>query len=125
MESEDLYRYEFRTELMNMAASCVGLKPSTAKKKADSIFQKYKSIICYSSNYTPDYYDERYSILHKKFLALRRGYVAYSRGNDVNGILLLKDIEQIEVREKDILLITKTGREITMGEDFKYLEDLF
>ena len=125
MESEDLYRYEFRTELMNMAASCVGLKPSTAKKKIDSIFQKYKSIICSSSNYTPDYYNEKYALLHKKFLALRRGNIAYSRWNDTTGILLLKDIEQIEVTGKNILLITKTGREITMGEDFKYLEDLF
>lgn len=125
MESEDLYRYEFRTELMNMAASCVGLKPSTAKKKADSIFQKYKSIICYSSDHTPDYYNERYAVLSKKFSVLKKGYVNYRRGDNISGILLLKDIEQIEVREKDILLITKNGREITMGEDFKYLEDLF
>lgn len=125
MESEDLYRYEFRRELMNMASSCVGLKPNTAKKKIDSIFQKYKSIICYSSNYNPDYYDEKYAVLSKKFSVLKRGYVNYRRGDNTSGILLLKDIEQIEVREKDILLITKTGREITMGEDFKYLEDLF
>lgn len=124
MESEDLYKYRFRKELMNMAVSCVGLKPSTAKKKAYSIFEKYDSIISYSSSCNSEYYEEKYWESVKKLNTLKRGSVEYSRG-EIKGIILLKDIEQIEVRQKDVLLITKTGREIIMGEDFKYLKDLF
>ena len=125
METKDLYASDFRRELMDMAASCVGLKPATAKKKADNIFEKYHSIVCSSSNYNVEYYREKYEGLHKKFLTLRRGYVSYSRRGGADGKILLKDIEQIETGEKDVLLITKTGREITMGEDFKFLLDLF
>lgn len=124
MEAEDLYKYRFRKELMNMAVSCVGLKPSTAKKKAYSIFEKYDSIISYSSSRNSEYYEEKYWESVKKLNTLKRGSVDYSRG-EIKGIILLKDIEQIEVRQKDVLLITKTGREIIMGEDFKYLKDLF
>lgn len=124
MESEDLYKYGFRKELMNMAVSCVGLKPSTAKKKADSIFEKYDSIISSSSSRNSEYYEKKYWESVKKLNTLKQGSVEYSRG-EIKGIILLKDIEQIEVRQKDVLLITKTGREIIMGEDFKYLKDLF
>ena len=121
---ESLYRYQFRKEMMDVVASCIGLKPSTAKKKVDNVFKKYESIISYSSNCNSDYYEKKYWEFRRKFNILKEGSVAYSRG-ETEGVLLLKDIEQIEVRQKYVLLITKTGREIIMGEDFKYLKDLF
>ncbi len=62
--------------------------------------------------------------LYNQFKTLKSGVISYTQG-EIKGKILLKDIEQIEVREKDVLLITKTGRQITMGEDFKYLKDLF
>jgi len=121
---ETLYKYDFKKELMNMAASCVGLKPNTAKKKISDVFEKYNSIISGSTDYGVDYYHKKYSDVDKKFKTLKRGSIEYTQG-EIKGKILLKDIEQIEVREKDVLLITKTGRQITMGEDFKYLKDLF
>jgi hypothetical protein len=124
METKTLYKNWFRKELMNMAASCVGLKPATAKKKADKIFEKYDSIISGSSNYNSDYHQKQCREAEEKFNILKNGSISYSRG-EMKGKLLLKDIEQIEVRKTDVLLITKTGREITMGLDFKYLKDLF
>jgi hypothetical protein len=124
METENLYSYQFRKEIMDIAASCVGLKPATAKKKVDNIFKKYDSIISYSSNHNSEYYEKKYWESYKKFNILKKGSVEYLRG-EIEGTILLKDIEQIEVRQKDVLLITKTGREIIMGEDFKYLKDLF
>jgi hypothetical protein len=57
------------------------------------------------------------------FDTLKSGVINYTRGK-VCGRLLLKDIEQVEVREKHVLLITKTGREILMGSDFDYLVEL-
>jgi hypothetical protein len=57
---------------------------------------------------------------------LKSGVISYQTFNGtVTGRLLLKNIEQIEVRENDVLLITKTGRQIIMGSDFEYLKELF
>jgi hypothetical protein len=121
---ETLYKYDFKKELMNMAASCVGLKPNTAKKKISDVFEKYNSIISGSTNHGVDYYYKKYEDADKKFKTLKRGSIEYIRG-ETEGTILLKDIQQIEVGDRGVLLITKTGRQITMGEDFKYLKDLF
>ena len=130
METQELYKYEFRKELMDMAASCVGLKPDTAKKKVHKIFEKYHPIISYSTNYSSDYYEKKYEQAKKKLEILKQGYIIYYKG-DTRGKLFLKDIEQIEVIKSvmskgtiDVLLITKTGRQINMGSDFEYLIDL-
>lgn len=122
MEKQDLKHWEFQRELIAMAASCVGLKPNTAKRKAAAVFDKYRIIIS-SSESMEDYYRNRGTEFERKFYALKKGSVEYIKGK-VQGKLLIKDIEQIEVKETDILIITKTGRQITLGSDFKYLIDL-
>lgn len=129
MEQQDLKKWGFQKELINMVASCVGLKPNTAKKKAAAIFDKYEPLIS-SSQSLETYYKNRSNEFETKFNALKKGYISYVRG-DTEGKLLLKDIEQIEVIKSvmskdiiDVLLITKTGRQINMGADFKYLKDL-
>jgi len=113
-----------------MTASCIGLKPATAKKKADKIFEKYDSIICSSSNYNSTYYEKKYEQIRKKFEILKQGYITYYKG-ETRGKLFFKDIEQIEIIKSviskdtiDVLLITKTGRQINMGSDFEFLIDL-
>ena len=123
METKNLTSWEFYDELKAMAVSCVGLKPDTAKKKASNLFKKYEDIIEYSSS-QKGYYEKEFHKTRKMFDILKSGVVKYSKGKTV-GSLLLKDIEQIEIREKDVLLITKTDREIIMGEDFKLLIELF
>jgi len=123
METQNLYREDFRKEILDMAESCVGLKPSTAKKKAYNILKKYRTIICYSTDYGNDYYEKKYEQIKRKLEILKQGYITYYRG-ETRGKLFLKDIEQIEVGEKNVLLITKTGRQITTGLDFEYLIDL-
>jgi hypothetical protein len=130
MEAEKLYREDFRKEIMDMAESCTALKPSTAKRKMGDIFKKYHPIICYSTNFSSDYYEKKYEQIKVKFETLKKGYISYYRG-ETQGKLFLKDIEQIEIRKSviskdtiDVLLITKTGREINMGPNFEYLIDL-
>lgn len=123
METKDLFRWDFEKELKIMAVSCIGLKADTAKKKASNIFKKYEGIIdsCMSNKE----YNEKYSRkIQKMFDTLKSGVINYTHGKAC-GKILLKDIEQIEVREEYVLLITKTGREITMGSDFNYLKELF
>jgi len=130
MESEKLYRQDFRKEIMDMAESCTALKPSTAKRKMGDIFKKYHPIICYSTNFTYEHYEKKYEQIRVKFETLKQGYINYYKGG-TRGKLFLKDIEQIEIRKSviskdttDVLLITKTGRQINMGSDFEYLIDL-
>ena len=130
MEAEKLYREDFRKEIMDMVESCVGLKPSTAKRKAYNILKKYRTIISYSTNFSSDYYEKRYEQAKRNVQILKQGYIMYYKG-DTRGKLFLKDIEQIEVIKSviskdvvDVLLITKTGRKINMGSDFEYLIDL-
>ena len=129
MTMEQLRKWGFQKELINMAESCVGLKPNTAKKKAAAIFDKYEHLIS-SSESLETYYKNRSNEFETKFNTLKKGYVSYVTGN-TEGKLLIKDIEQIEVISSvvskdiiDVLLITKTGRQINMGADFKYLKDL-
>jgi len=123
MTQDELTKYDFQKELIAMAVNCSGLQPSTAKKKASAIFKKYEGMIAYSES-DKDYYLEDHRKYRKMFDTLKTGVISYSRGEN-SGRLLLKDIEQIEVREKDVLLITKTGREIILGDTFKYLKELF
>jgi len=130
MEAEKLYREDFRKEIMEMVENCTGLKPSTAKRKAYNILKKYRPIISYSTNFSSDYYEKKYEQIRVKFEILKQGYINYYKGG-TRGKLLLKDIEQIEIRKSviskdttDVLLITKTGRQINMGSDFEYLIDL-
>jgi DNA-binding LytR/AlgR family response regulator len=123
METKYLTKWEFEKELKKMAVSCIGVKEDTAKKKASNIFKKYDEILAYSKS-DKEYYENEYRKIKNMFDTLKSGVIKYTRDKDV-GKFLLKDIEQVEIREKYVLLITKTGREITLGHDFNYLKELF
>ena len=120
---KELNKWDFKDELRAMAASCIGVKEATAKRKASALFKKYDEIIA-RSKWDKDYYKNQYRRANDMFNVLRSGSVNYARGK-IRGVLLIKDIEQVEVRENDVLLTTKTGREITLGNDFEYLKDIF
>ena len=123
METKDLTKWDFEKEIKEMAVNCIGLKPEAAKKKASALFKKYEEIIENSTS-DKEYYKRQYFRIQQMFNTLKSGVINYTRGH-YDGRLLLKDIEQIEIRETDVLLITKTGREIPMGNNFDYLKELF
>jgi hypothetical protein len=120
---EKLTKWDFEKELKSMAVSCIGVKEATAKKKASALFKKYDEIIAWSKT-DSDYYRDQYRRIRNMFDALKSGSVNYVSGKR-EGVLLIKDIEQVEIREKDVLLTTKTGREIELSNDFEYLKDIF
>lgn len=124
MEEKELSKWDFEKELKTMAVSCIGVKEDTAKKKASKIFKKYYEILAYSKS-DKEYYEKEYRKIKNMFDTLKSGTVYYIRGEELKGVLLIRDIEQVEVRKTDVLIITKTGREIIMGSDFKYLKELF
>jgi hypothetical protein len=120
---KDLCMSNFETELVMMAVSCIGLKENTAKRKAKKVFRKYSEIIFSSKERLDDIYVEREKI-RNKYNTLKSGKVSYVNTSGAEGIILLKEIEQVEVRKNEVLLIMKSGREIVMGSDFKYLKEL-
>lgn len=122
MENSNLNKWDFEAEMKVMAASCVGLKPDTAKRKAAALFKKYDYIIeKHSSNVG---YDERkLQEERKKFNTLKSGLIHYISGEN-KGSILLKQIVRIELRNKDVLIITKTGHEVVLSNDFQYLREL-
>lgn len=123
METGHLTKFTFEKELKHMAVNCIGLKPDTAKKKACSIFKRYEELISYSVQ-DKEYFEKEYRKTKNMFDTLKSGVIKYTRG-EVKGVLLLKDIEQVEIRENNVLLIMKTGREVIFGSDFNYLKELF
>ena len=123
MEKEkELTKRDFEKELKTMAIKCIGLSEYTAKNKASYILKKYDDIIDYSKS-NREYIQKEYDKIKNMFDVLKSGKVSYSKANrnGVKGILFLKDIEQVEIREEDVYVITKTGREIIMSNDFKFL----
>ena len=121
--AKELNKWDFKDELRAMAASCIGVKEATAKKKASALFKKYDEIIARTKR-DNDYYRDKYRRTNNMFEALRSGNVNYVSGK-IEGVLLIKDIEQVEVREGDVLLTTKVGREISLSKGFEYLKDIF
>jgi hypothetical protein len=43
----------------------------------------------------------------------------------VSGMLFLQEIQQVEVREDYVLVVTNSGREIALDKEYDYLENLF
>jgi hypothetical protein len=122
MTAKELFRWEFEKEIKELAVSCIGINPNTAKRKASNLIKKYSPIIAYSSA-NAEYHKKDYWRIKSMFDAIKTGVVNYQSEGNV-GTLLIKDIEQVEVRQTDVLLITKSGREIVMGQDFSYLKDI-
>jgi hypothetical protein len=57
------------------------------------------------------------------FDTLKSGRIYYET-NDLEGYLLIRDIEQIEVSKKNVVVTLKTGREIKFSTDFEYLSEI-
>lgn len=122
METEKTKR-DFAVELRDMAVKCIGCKPNTVKKKANKILKKYDELINYSVS-DRDYYIKEYDKMRQMYNALKTGVVSYTNGK-IYGKLLIKDIEQVELKENDVILKMKNGRQIIMGSDFAYLYEMF
>ena len=43
----------------------------------------------------------------------------------VSGVVFLNEIQQVEVRENYVLLVTNSGREIALDKEYDYLENIF
>jgi hypothetical protein len=124
MQTEkEISKWDFEKELKTMAVSCIGVKEATAKKKASDIFKKYSDIISYSLK-DKNEYQQLYRKTNDMFCALKSGSVSYTSA-EVKGVILIKNITQVEVRKQDVLIVLKNGREIIMSSDFAFLKEIF
>lgn len=122
METKDLRKWHFEKEMKALAVSCIGVKPDTAKRKAAMLFRKYEPIIERSSGEV-GYFERQLQEELKKFNTLKSGLIHYFKG-ETKGTLLLKELVWIELRKNDVLVVTKTGKEIALSNDFQYLREL-
>jgi hypothetical protein len=123
MENKEITKWKFREELKRMAVSCIGVKPNTVNKKVNAIFKKYDEIISYDESYK-NYYEKKYDQLSIRYNTLKSGIIKYEHFNS-KGIILLRDIQQVEVHGNGVLIILKSGREIKCSKSFEYLLELF
>jgi hypothetical protein len=124
MENDDkVTSYAFKQELIKLAEGCTKLKPITARKKALNIWDKYDSLISYDSGQKKrcEQNLERIKLMYN---TLKAGKINIYRGGNFHGTLLLKEIAQIEIRDKDVLIFTKSGREVLLSSDFQFLQEL-
>jgi len=121
-EIKELTYYSFQKELKDMAVSCIGLKENTAKRKVSKIMEKYDEIISHSKR-DKDYDKKQLGRYRTLFRTLKSGRIYYER-DELEGYLLIRDIEQIEVSKKNVVVTLKTGREIKFSTDFEYLSEL-
>ena len=121
-EIEELTSSSFEKELQDMAVSCIGLKENTAKKKVSEIMRKYDEII-YDSKEEKDYVYTQLGRYTTLFNTLKSGRINYG-SDELKGYLLIRDIEQIEVSKKNVVVTLKTGREIKFAKYFEYLSEL-
>ena len=121
-EIEELTSSSFEKELQDMAVSCIGLKENTAKKKVSEIMRKYDEII-YDSKEEKDYVYTQLGRYTTLFNTLKSGRINYG-SDELKGYLLIRDIEQIEVSTKNVVVTLKTGREIKFAKYFEYLSEL-
>jgi hypothetical protein len=123
MENKEITKWKFRKELKTMGVSCIGVKPNTVNKKVNAILKKYDELISYDEE-DKNYYEKKYDKLSIRYNTLKSGIIKYSHFN-TEGIIFLKDIQQIEVNSNGVLIILKSGKEIKCSKDFAYLTELF
>lgn len=120
---KELTKWDLDRELKQMAEVCTKLKPSTARRKAASLFKKYDEVICYSKK-DKEYYEKEARGLKKIVRVLKEQKIYYGNSEE-SGVVLLTNIEQIDVNKNRVLITTKYNREISLDLGFEYLKDLF
>ena len=114
-----LNKWEFREELKELCAKCVGLKPATAKKYAQDLYNKFSSEEGCISFYSDKEYKENRK-LTRALADLKAGVIISD-----NSSLKIEDISYVDFQEKVIEITTKHGKVIRYGEGFEYLEYVF
>lgn len=119
---ENVTIWELRRDIKDMAASCVGLSVKTARKKADNLFNKYSDLM-HVSSYIKMQDEKRLNSLSEENKCLKTGVLRYS-SNKNKGVVKLADIVQVEVKETQVVVLMKTGKELFLSLDFDFLIDI-
>ncbi len=118
----ELNKWKFQKELNDLCEKCTKLKPSTAKKHAKKLFDKFSEDGCISF-YTEKQYIEQRDIKINLFKALRilnEGCIISE-----NSVLKLEDVSYVEFKENGIQITTKNKQVILYSKEFEYLKYVF
>ena len=114
-------KWVLQKELADLCAECTTLKPSTARKYARDLFNKFdgKGISCYPEK---EFEDERSktNALAKALSAIKRGKIEAE-----NQVLMLEEIGRVDFEGGAIIITTKNNTVHRHGEVFEYLKYVF
>ncbi len=119
----ELHKWKLQEELKELCINCVGLKPSTAKKYAQNLFNKFSDDDgCISNHSSNDYFKihTKKEDLLKALYVLKTGIITSS-----SSVLKIEDISYVDFQEKAIEITTKNGKVIRYNECFEYLKYVF
>lgn len=118
-----LGKWDLKRELNELCVKCAVIKPSTAKKYAQDLFNKFsdeKGCISYYSE--KDYKREREQKenLGKALNTLKNGCITSD-----SSVLKLEDVSYVDFKENVVEITTKNQKVIRYGEGFEYLKYVF
>jgi hypothetical protein len=117
-----LGKWEFKRELQKLCAKCTELKPSTAKKYANELFDKFSEDGCISS-YSEKKYQKQSEQKHnlgKALNTLKEGCITSD-----SCVLKLEDVSYVDFQENVIEVTTKNKQVIRYAKGFEYLKFVF
>ena len=117
-----LGKWEFKRELQKLCAKCTELKPSTAKKYANELFDKFSEDGCISSYSEKKYkkQSEQKQNLGKALNTLKEGCITSD-----SSVLKLEDVSYVDFQENVIEVTTKNKQVIRYAKGFEYLKFVF
>lgn len=119
----NLSQWVLEKELKDLCMKCTTLKPSTAKKYAKDLFDKFSTREgCISQFSDNEYYRQRNikNNLVKAFNSLKSGIIESDRF-----VVKLKDVIHVEFIKDEIKVTTRDKKVFRYGEGFEYLEYVF
>lgn len=116
-----LDKWTFKRELKELCEKCTTLKPSTAGKYANDLFNKFEGGCI--SLYTEKEYEKLRNVkddLTEALNTLKKGLIE----SDIS-VLKLKDVSYVEFQEDVIVITTKNKQIIRYAKGFEYLKYVF
>jgi hypothetical protein len=118
----NLGKWEFKRELQKLCAKCTELKPSTAKKYSNELFDKFSEDGCISHYSEKEYQkqSEQKQNLGKALNTLKEGCITSD-----SSVLKLEDVSYVDFQENVIEITTKNKQVIRYAKGFEYLKYVF
>ena len=109
-------KWDFKSELSRLCASCAGVKESTARAKANKFFRLHENYFPYWGSQVEDL-EKQNDKLNLILKAIKENKIYFD-----GGYLVYSEIESISSNDESILITMKSGKLINLEKkSFKWL----